>query len=101
MELLIAVLGLVALAVLAVRYGHDSRDGLMTEERELARRGVTWDDLATGPVNGSGRPSEPVTTVGPLHQTRRAGLVPARTGSRQRPHVAGEELASSPPPARR
>ncbi len=44
MELLIAVVVLVAFAVLAVRAGHDSRDVLSTPERELARLGMTWDD---------------------------------------------------------
>ena len=45
MELIIAVAILVVLAVLALRFGYDSRDGIPTEERKLARRGTTWDDL--------------------------------------------------------
>ena len=36
---------LLVLALLAVRYGHDSRDGLPSKERDLATYGVTWRDL--------------------------------------------------------
>jgi hypothetical protein len=36
---------LIALAVMAPRYGVDSREGTRTKESELGARGVTWTDL--------------------------------------------------------
>ena len=42
---LLVVIGLVAVWVLAVRYGHDSRDGARSKEQDLASYGVVWDDL--------------------------------------------------------
>lgn len=46
MELLIAFLALVALGLLAARFGYDSRDGYRSHEHELASYGMTWDELA-------------------------------------------------------
>lgn len=42
MELLISVLLLILLAVLAVRFGYDSREGIQSKEAELARLGMNW-----------------------------------------------------------
>ena len=45
--MLVAVAALVLLAVAAMRYGVDSRDGFPTKERELAGRGLVWGGAAT------------------------------------------------------
>jgi hypothetical protein len=45
MEALIVALALVALAILSLRFGWDSRDGIRSREHELARQGMTWDTL--------------------------------------------------------
>ena len=37
---------LLALWILAVRYGYDSRDGMRSKEQEPASYGVHWRDLA-------------------------------------------------------
>lgn len=44
--LMIAAAVLLALWVLAIRYGYDSRDGIRSKEQELAAYGVSWRDLA-------------------------------------------------------
>ena len=44
MEALIAVASLVLLAILAARFGHDSRPTLRTKEQDLGARGMTWRD---------------------------------------------------------
>ncbi|MBA2446444.1 MAG: hypothetical protein H0V51_00270 [Chloroflexi bacterium] len=36
---------LLALWILAVRYGYDSRDGVRSKEQDLAAYGVSWRDL--------------------------------------------------------
>ncbi len=46
MEVLLISALFVALPVLSIRYGHDSRDGVSSKERELASYGVTWSELA-------------------------------------------------------
>lgn len=46
MELLIAVFAIAALGPLAIRFGHDSRDGYRSREHQLASYGVTWDERA-------------------------------------------------------
>ena len=54
MELIVAVIALVVVAVLATRFGHDSRDGLHATERAFAAQGLTGagrredEDLAAG-----------------------------------------------------
>ena len=45
-EGLIVLALFVALAILAVRYGADSRDGIRSREHDLALRGMTWNELA-------------------------------------------------------
>ena len=42
---LLVVIGLVAVWILAVRYGQDSRDVARSKEQDLASYGVVWDDL--------------------------------------------------------
>ena len=42
---LLVVIDLVAVWVLAVRYGHDSRDVARSKEQDLASYGIVWDDL--------------------------------------------------------
>ena len=42
----LAVVILLALWVLAARYGYDSRDGMRSKEEDLASYGITWRDLA-------------------------------------------------------
>jgi hypothetical protein len=46
MELLVVLGAFIALAVLAPRFGQDSRDGIRSVEEVLALRGVRWDRLA-------------------------------------------------------
>jgi hypothetical protein len=51
MELLILVVGLVALGFLAARFGHDSRTGFDTPGEMIARDGlVTYDTGQVAPV---------------------------------------------------
>jgi hypothetical protein len=42
MALVAALFFAIALGVLAVRYGRDSRDGLRSEEEALAAAGFSW-----------------------------------------------------------
>ena len=42
---LFVVVGLVAVWVLAVWYGHDTRDVVRSKEQDLASSGVVWDQL--------------------------------------------------------
>jgi hypothetical protein len=46
MVAIVALLVFLAVCLLALRYGYDSRDGFRSKEEELARLGVSWDDLA-------------------------------------------------------
>ncbi len=46
MEAILILALFVGLAVLSIRYGHDSRDGIGSKEQELASYGVTWSELA-------------------------------------------------------
>jgi hypothetical protein len=46
MELLVVLGAFVALAVLALYFGQDSRDGVRSVEEILALRGIRWDRLA-------------------------------------------------------
>jgi len=46
MELLVVLGAFIALAVLALCFGQDSRDGVRSAEEILALRGVRWDMLA-------------------------------------------------------
>ena len=43
---IVALLVFLAVCLLAIRYGYDSREGFRSKEEELARLGVSWDDLA-------------------------------------------------------
>jgi hypothetical protein len=49
MEILLVVGGLLGLAILAMRFGYDSRDGVRSEEQVLATFGFTWDRTPRGP----------------------------------------------------
>jgi hypothetical protein len=42
MDLVLVVIGLIVLNVLALRYGHDSRENLQSKEQELACFGMKW-----------------------------------------------------------
>lgn len=53
--LTVALVMLVLLDVLAIRFGHDSRDGLRTKEHELAMHGLTWDEITPDSVAPRGR----------------------------------------------
>jgi hypothetical protein len=48
MELIVVVVGLCGLVALALRYGHDSRDVLRSEEQRLAEFGFTWSGKPRG-----------------------------------------------------
>jgi len=50
MELLFSVLMLIVFAVLAVRYGYDSREGMQSKEHELACFGMQWPEFRGMPV---------------------------------------------------
>ena len=54
MEPLIALGLLCALAVLAARWGVDSRESLASKEEQLAALGVTWDPALRRPTPGDG-----------------------------------------------
>lgn len=57
MEALIPLLALVAFAVLAMRYGADSRPAIQSHEQQLASSGLTWDP--------SSRSTEPSANASP------------------------------------
>lgn len=42
MEVLVTIAALATFAWLAVRFGHDSRDGFQSKEQSLTSFGVTW-----------------------------------------------------------
>ena len=44
MELLVLIIGLVALSLLAMRFGYDSRPGFGTVERGMDAFGTSWTD---------------------------------------------------------
>ncbi len=73
MEMLIAIALLAAVALLAARFGHDSRDSLESKEWNLAAHGMTWSDLHA-PVRVSETSSvsqiEDVEAVLPVHLER-------------------------------
>ena len=48
MAVVVVLVALVALWLLMVRFGHDSRDHLASPEESLAARGFTWEDLTSG-----------------------------------------------------
>ena len=50
MEPLLLIVGFVALGVLAVRFGHDSRDALPSAEANLARLGARWNGRPASPA---------------------------------------------------
>ncbi len=60
MEMLIAMALLSAVALLAVRFGHDSRDGYESKERSLASYGMTWADTHAASATIDPRPADPV-----------------------------------------
>jgi hypothetical protein len=57
MELLVVFGAFIALAVLALRFGQDSRDGIRSQEEILALRGVRWDRMAEH------SPAEPISVM--------------------------------------
>ena len=64
MEAIVAVAALVALGVLALRFGVDSRDGFRGKDQELASYGVSWSDLTRDQGRaGPNRPNRPVATA--------------------------------------
>ena len=74
MEALIALLALVALGALSLRFGHDSRDGLRSAEHGLALRGVRWTDRpASHPVTSDSPAAAPYPTLARLDRARGAG----------------------------
>ena len=79
MDLLVVLVFVCGLSLLALRYGHDSRDGLRSAEDDPARRGVVGD----GAVHGSAR------------LRRRLRRVPRR-GSLPEPELAHRERISAP-----
>ena len=46
MSAVVVIAALVVLWLLMIRFGHDSRDRLYSEEERLAARGFLWEDLA-------------------------------------------------------
>jgi hypothetical protein len=60
MELLIIVALLVALALLAMRFGADSRDRTRAGEEDFAALGLAWDGSPTGERPANGRPTPTV-----------------------------------------
>lgn len=60
MEVFFAFTALVVFAIVALRFGRDSREGFRSSEHELAGYGVTWDDLG---------PSDFVPVVRPPYPT--------------------------------
>ncbi|MDP9356357.1 MAG: hypothetical protein M3R02_13940 [Chloroflexota bacterium] len=66
MEMLIAIALLAAVALLASRFGHDSRDELDSKERNLASYGVTWADIPT---------VTPTRESGPASRHEESGLL--------------------------
>jgi hypothetical protein len=50
MELLVILGGFVLLAVLALNFGFDSREGMQSNEQQLARFGMTWGHAIPVPI---------------------------------------------------
>jgi hypothetical protein len=48
MEFLLVVGGLIGFVILAIRFGHDSRDAFMSAEHIQAGLGLTWDGHPAG-----------------------------------------------------
>ncbi len=44
MELIMIISALVVSAMLAARYGYDSRESIYSKDQEFASYGVTWDE---------------------------------------------------------
>ena len=59
MEAIAIVLALVALGMLSMRFGYDSRGGARSKEEELASLGMTWGKVAA-PPSLSRQPSRPL-----------------------------------------
>ena len=55
--ILLLILALVALGVLAIRYGADSRDGAWSKEQELASYGFASSEPAPEPSVAGGQPA--------------------------------------------
>ena len=53
MEALVILSLFVALAILAARFGHDSREHLGSAEEVFARRGIAWDHMTVPPPPSS------------------------------------------------
>lgn len=64
----IIVVAILVVAILAVRFGHDSRESVRSKEHELARHGVSWVDCTAD----SADPRTPAET--PVHSPTRAGI---------------------------
>jgi hypothetical protein len=101
MELLMVIVFFVGLAVLALLYGHDSRDALLSSEELLARRGVIWQ---TGSTRGA-----PVQTArAPLASNQQSSPRQSRVPTADQPgwrfalllHRARRRRHTSPPARR-
>jgi hypothetical protein len=87
MEVIVAIGVLVLLALLAVRFGHDSRELPRSREHELASLGMTWAEVVPAPA-----PSPLVTDGGTTSvlQDERPLIVPSR-------HVSGQVVVTTLP----
>jgi hypothetical protein len=66
MDLLLVLVFFCGLGLLALRYGHDSRDALRSAEDDLARRGVAW----AGAPHRSARTPLPPASAGESPSSR-------------------------------
>ena len=98
---LFVVVGLVAVWVLAVRYGHDSHDVARSKEQDLASYGVVWDQLVDPqalPLLARERQAELLAprhvAAGPAGETRS----PLRAGLARRLRSLADRLEPDPCP---
>jgi hypothetical protein len=62
--IVIAVLALIALGMLSIRFGYDSRSGPRSKEEELAAYGMSWEDLGPGHLPATEPQAAPLPTLG-------------------------------------
>jgi hypothetical protein len=72
MDLLLVLVFFCGLGLLALRYGHDSRDALRSAEDDLARRGVAW----AGAPHRLARRLTPPASAGEALSSRRRTRAP-------------------------
>ena len=85
MEALIALVALVSLGLLAMRFGVDSRPALRSDEHRLALTGMEWDPSTTPGESAAVTPPNRVPDDPPVRLLIWSPALPARSGSTSTP----------------